>query len=824
MVFLNHTRARATTSMPDSDAKADAGHTSSGPPKGISKGTPTKQVNREVAYAARASPAPSHASESVESQVGDAASIGDPQDKRESGGAEAAGADDSGALAPENGPKRNSTAANALAAAAAALAQLNAMENTDTTKADAKVEPAAAEEAPAAEKSVPALGRPRLTLLTVQMVAATLLRLLVLISLRSFPLRACAAVLVAYTTYVVCWVLFERVSSKRVSYADAAKHYVSPFTAVLYGVSTHSWRLNVAQLGFHTLIALLFLDFYYAPHAFPSYYEYNLRFARIGALSPTTASLHVRYPHPLPPLDGLWESDNESGVLHDAALYAETPVRVVWRRVDERNARIPAGAAVRDSRRWERGPLLRLAEDTDWTATALLENLWPATQYEWRLAFVHNNTFAPLPERPVPFVTWPDPKLSAYLKTRRSLHTSERNALDDPNHFTFAATSCIKPNFPYHPAQFWLWNWLLRAVGIGRGPGGVAQRNRIRGFDLMAERLVGKMRGAPGIRFLLELGDVIYADVPHYEGAFVSSYRKLYRNLFASNSFRRIYTHIPVLGILDDHEVINNWSGAGDSGKSLPDSPPPAFSPAMKVWSEYIGDANPPGDKGDYHFSFQYGDSAFFVVDARTHRTHPNLYGPERTMLGEKQRNDLFAWLAKVNQTTTFKFIVTPVPFTSVWGGPLDLDGHLDGWPAYADDRKAVLDVLQYVPNVIIISGDRHEFAAVSMRDSVLEFSTSPLSMFYVPIRTASQQHVVEEGSEVFLKYLPDGHHKWTEFEVDTRDPHDPIMRVTVLINGKEAWNVAVHGHPVRRAQGALGSLAQSLFELLGFKPRAWFD
>ena len=125
--------------MPDSDAKADAGHTSSGPPKGISKGTPTKQVNREVAYAARASPAPSHASESVESQVGDAASIGDPQDKRESGGAEAAGADDSGALAPENGPKRNSTAANALAAAAAALAQLNAMENTDTTKADAKV-------------------------------------------------------------------------------------------------------------------------------------------------------------------------------------------------------------------------------------------------------------------------------------------------------------------------------------------------------------------------------------------------------------------------------------------------------------------------------------------------------------------------------------------------------------------------------------------------------------------------------------------------------------------------------------------------------------
>ncbi|WFD33793.1 alkaline phosphatase [Malassezia cuniculi] len=832
--------------MPGPDSKQESGNKLGGTPKGASNGAPSKQADSKQSDAARVPATPSAASDSSEARSPDS-------DAKSAGGVPPSGADadnaaqkgtkTSGKATDKATSKTGGTdASHALgttvslsdaSASAAETAQkvLDAATEQvekvaayrDGTAADFVSDVSDAIENYATNVSNAAAKESR-KLHVFQGIVATLLRLLVLLSLRVFPLRACAAVLVLYATYLAIWLVLDSSLKSRSSQAGAARRKRSFFRGVLFGVSTHSRKVNFVLLGFHTIVALFFLDFYYSPHMFPSYYDYNLRFARVGALTPNSATIHVRYPHPLPPLDGLWDNDND-GVLYDASLYAETPVRVVWRRVLRHSAQVPAGAAVRDPRRWERGPLLRLAEDSDWTATALIDNLWPATEYEWRLAFVHNNTFAPLPERPVSFVTWPDPKLAAYLKTRRSTHTSLRNAVDDPNHFTFAATSCIKPDFPYHPAQFWLWNWFIRAFGVGGGPGGVTKRNRIRGFDLMAERLVDAVRETPGIRFLLELGDVIYADVPHYEGAYISSYRKLYRNLFASDSFRRIYSKIPVLGIFDDHEVVNNWSGAGDGFKTLPDSPPAAFKPGIKAWSEYIGSANTPSSKGEQHyFSFQYGDSAFFVVDARTHRTHPHIQGPERTMLGEKQRGELLDWLARVNHTATFKFIVTPVPFTSVWGGPLDLDGHLDGWPAYADDRKAVLDVLQYVPNVIIISGDRHEFAAVSMRDSVLEFSTSPLSMFYIPIRTAAQEHVVEPDNEVFLKYLPDGHHKWTEFEVDTRDPHDPVVHVTVLINGNEAWNVTVHGHPVRRAQGAIGSIAQSLLELLGFKPRKWFD
>lgn len=113
-----------------------------------------------------------------------------------------------------------------------------------------------------------------------------------------------------------------------------------------------------------------------------------------------------------------------------------------------------------------------------------------------------------------------------------------------------------------------------------------------------------------------------------------------------------------------------------------------------------------------------------------------------------------------------------------------------------------MLDVLHTVPNVVILSGDRHEFAAIEFTGSavnagdgnakgkearpVYEFSTSPLSMFYVPfIRTlkmASERHVprvtisevvgengtveVEERVEMVpeervLRYIATGNYKW---------------------------------------------------------------
>ena len=60
----------------------------------------------------------------------------------------------------------------------------------------------------------------------------------------------------------------------------------------------------------------------------------------------------------------------------------------------------------------------------------------------------------------------------------------------------------------------------------------------------------------------------------------------------------------------------------------------------------------------------------------------------------------------------------------------------MDSWAAYTAEKAFILDALATVPNVIILSGDRHEFALVEFNHlssndrPILEISTSPLSMY----------------------------------------------------------------------------------------------
>ncbi|KAJ1033965.1 hypothetical protein NDA16_000173 [Ustilago loliicola] len=640
--------------------------------------------------------------------------------------------------------------------------------------------------------------------------------------------------------------------------------------ALVLGTSTRSSRLNFYVILAHTFAFVLFLDSFLSPYLFPSHWDYNLAFARTGAVSPTYAKVHIRYPPPelagapnasavlTPPLANSFDSlaIETPFAASPSAQQSAQPIELLVKYRRALNLTEEDDAFRQTSRTygkpylanheslWLNGPLITLRPENDWTATVLIDDLWPSTTYEWGLSqfqpehldqtseevrviekFVANDEIS----RRNFFTTWPDPRLSTYMQSKslgsRRIGLSEaaqeaveeNNPLEDPNHFTFASTSCVKPDFPYHPAQFWGWNWLLRLAGIGTKAGGITERNRIPGFDLLYQRAVAGRESHPSIRFLLQLGDLIYADVPHYGGADTGAYRKLYRNLFASNSFRRFFKHVPVIGIYDDHEVVNNWSGRDENDEEIA-----AYPSANTAWKEYIGDVNPePLEQGENYYTFQYGESAaFFVMDTRRHRTHHTADDDEdKTMLGYRQKDDLYKWLAAVNETVAFKFVVSSVPFNTLWGGELDVDGQKDSWAAYNTERLEIAEVLRYVPNVIVLSGDRHEFAAVSVHDTITEFSTSPLSMFYLPVRTLSQDHGDgKTGVDKLLKYLPDGNYKWTEFEVDARDPYKPVVRVSVQIDGKEAWKTTYVGKSLRKTQGGVGGLVRTLLESLGFR------
>lgn len=208
----------------------------------------------------------------------------------------------------------------------------------------------------------------------------------------------------------------------------------------------------------------------------------------------------------------------------------------------------------------------------------------------------------------------------------------------------------------------------------------------------------------------------------------------------------------------------NNFGANGN------DSTPP-FPNASRAYDLYNGQANPDSKtNGVYYYDFRYGDTAFFVMDTRRYRSPPrprkpypfpislftpliqavaegrnpfaslfgepdgpNVYGEAtdenaRTMLGEAQLAALHAWVADVNRTAAWKFVVSSVPLTAMWGG---YDGHEDLWAGYPHERETVLSLLSSVPNVVVLSGDRHEFAAIEFprgKYVVREFSTSPLN------------------------------------------------------------------------------------------------
>jgi len=174
-------------------------------------------------------------------------------------------------------------------------------------------------------------------------------------------------------------------------------------------------------------------------------------------------------------------------------------------------------------------------------------------------------------------------------------------------------------------------------------------------------------------------------------------------------------------------------------GDDLDVGPYPNASDAFRL---YNADANPDSvHPGKHYYDFQYGDVSFFVMDTRRHRTESLDDMSTRTMLGDVQLAAMQDWLAKVryegellcsilryflqvNNTASIKFVVTSVPFTSLWGH----DAQVDSWAGFPSEKTSILKTLQSVPNVFLLSGDRHEFAEIEFSgeagsNSLREFS-----------------------------------------------------------------------------------------------------
>lgn len=434
---------------------------------------------------------------------------------------------------------------------------------------------------------------------------------------------------------------------------------------------------------------------------------------------------------------------------HTANILVREPyafdVKVLYRSIDEPN------------RSWMRKILHSSQPDywtkneTDFTAAISLDHLRSDTPYEYVIETSSGNTTGT-------FITAPRPGRVSLLKDGK---------------YTFVHSSCIKPRVPYTP-----WQHPLEFPGMAH-----------------------LARWLPELRpyFMLFLGDFIYVDVPQRLGTEAEHYRREYRQVYSSPSWPAVSKNLPWIHVIDDHEIANDWNG-NMTGVAVP---------AYDAFTHYHVAVNPPPHrKGHTYFSFTQGPAQFFLVDTRRYRSpeNKNPNDESKTMLGEPQLSDLLAWVSKPPpKGVHWKIIVTGVPFTKNWHF-----GTEDTWGGYLFERRKILEAAWDLSSahgvgVVVLSGDRHEFAATSFpppKDSkwpisatVHEFSTSPLSMFYLPTRTYDET----DDEDVCIKYLPDGNSKFGAVEITAPDHSEQsLLNYRLFIDGKEAWTHVISTPPTR--------------------------
>jgi len=110
-----------------------------------------------------------------------------------------------------------------------------------------------------------------------------------------------------------------------------------------------------------------------------------------------------------------------------------------------------------------------------------------------------------------------------------------------------------------------------------------------------------------------------------------------------------------------------------------------------------------------------------FLLDCRRFRSaNADPDGPDKTMLGARQRAWLVDGLAR--STATFKLV-----FTSV---PLDFGHGEDHWAGYTHERDAIFDaiVAAGVRGIVFLSADQHWFAAHRHAYGIRELQFGPLA------------------------------------------------------------------------------------------------
>jgi alkaline phosphatase D len=194
--------------------------------------------------------------------------------------------------------------------------------------------------------------------------------------------------------------------------------------------------------------------------------------------------------------------------------------------------------------------------------------------------------------------------------------------------------------------------------------------------------------------FFLHLGDMHYENIAEDREA---PFRDAFEAVLGSLTQARLYRHVPLAYVWDDHDYGPNNSGA-DS---------PARRAARRVYREYVPHYELPAGDGDapIYQAFSAGRARFILTDARSEKSAAG--APDGTILGAAQK----AWFKQEVLAASRSHAVVFWASTLPWIGAA-AEG-ADHWAGYSRERAELATFFadHGIGNLVILSGDAHMLA-----------------------------------------------------------------------------------------------------------------
>ncbi len=255
-------------------------------------------------------------------------------------------------------------------------------------------------------------------------------------------------------------------------------------------------------------------------------------------------------------------------------------------------------------------------------------------------------------------------------------------------------------------------------------------------FDAIYQRFKTSSTGSSSPRFVLMVGDQIYADkfnknIPIGLADTEEEFRERYLTAFGSPNMRRLLRSVPQYMILDDHEIEDNWV----QGRIKNRESRALFNIAISAYMSYQWIHSPRSYDKRLYYHFACAGYPFFVTDCRTQRIRDDedtciednhmLGNPAKeSALGyEGQIDILCGWLQEQQKLVgnrpkfvVFGSVFVPNNVSSVvkkdaQGQPIkDHRWKDDAWAAFPKTRQQILKTIMDhgIQNVVFLSGDIH--------------------------------------------------------------------------------------------------------------------